>query len=812
MALGQLPITRRRRTAFVILSTIGAVLLVAAFPYRFSGARLSVVWLMEAEALFLAGVFTREILFRRFGILAALIAAGHLLGKDAAQVFASRTESARALPELGLALVFVIAALILYANAHWVPRRWANLIETDFEEWCFRLLSYVAGVLAFVGAWLAWPGVWLAVAWSVLALFSALGGHRLNIKEFSLQTHFFAAAAVLRVPITNFEVTGSFYHVSLRAITSSMVIALLYLCSRWARGQEIESRPRFRAAYTWGAVTLLAWLRWHELPDAWFAVGWVTLALALSIVGSGLNIHEFFHQSYCLAAIAALRTVYVNLPLAEAHHHLNVRLLTVTIVAALLYLCARWAAISGLARARGITEALTWAASILVALLAMYELPVAYVGPAWCAIALSLVFIGSRLGRSDLSYQGHLIAAGSIPWIFWGNFGPASIGHFDLLLLETVVPCAALLYLCSPCSKAIESARSLRIPEAYTWVGSTLVSLLMWYELQPLTVALAWALFGLILFELGFARQSASLRFQGYVALAASFFRVFFVNLNAAGAPGEISPRVYTTVPPALAYYYVYGRLQDRTAQDFLAWDHRFQVAGIHSYLGTVALTSLILFELPPQGVVAAWAALILFLLATAWKLQQSLFLHQGLLLGLAVLFRAVSYNFFQPSYFTAPLLYSRLFWVSLTVALVFVAVPVAFRLRAKEEEAPEERRNRLTRAVAATLRHPEQVFFFIPFVLLTLLLRAEMRKGMVTVAWGVEAVAVFLFALWVGQRSYRLSGLGLLLLCVGKIVFVDVWGLSPRDRYLTFIVLGFALLIVSFLYTRYREVIRRYL
>jgi len=79
-------------------------------------------------------------------------------------------------------------------------------------------------------------------------------------------------------------------------------------------------------------------------------------------------------------------------------------------------------------------------------------------------------------------------------------------------------------------------------------------------------------------------------------------------------------------------------------------------------------------------------------------------------------------------------------------------------------------------------------------------------------VAWGAEAVAVFLFALVVKERSFRLSALGLLLVCVGKIVLIDVWGLTPRDRYLTFIVLGIALLSVSFLYTRYREVLRGYL
>ena len=44
------------------------------------------------------------------------------------------------------------------------------------------------------------------------------------------------------------------------------------------------------------------------------------------------------------------------------------------------------------------------------------------------------------------------------------------------------------------------------------------------------------------------------------------------------------------------------------------------------------------------------------------------------------------------------------------------------------------------------------------------------------------------------------------------KILVVDVWRLNPRDRYLTFIVLGAALLLVSFLYTRNREALRQYL
>jgi len=53
---------------------------------------------------------------------------------------------------------------------------------------------------------------------------------------------------------------------------------------------------------------------------------------------------------------------------------------------------------------------------------------------------------------------------------------------------------------------------------------------------------------------------------------------------------------------------------------------------------------------------------------------------------------------------------------------------------------------------------------------------------------------------------------LGLLLLCFAKIMIRDVWQLQVSDRYLTFIVLGAALVLVHFLYNRYREKILQYL
>jgi uncharacterized membrane protein len=103
-------------------------------------------------------------------------------------------------------------------------------------------------------------------------------------------------------------------------------------------------------------------------------------------------------------------------------------------------------------------------------------------------------------------------------------------------------------------------------------------------------------------------------------------------------------------------------------------------------------------------------------------------------------------------------------------------------------------------------------VFFFAPAVIMAFVIAVKMHPGVVTLAWGIEGLLMILVGLMTSERSYRLAGLGLLSLCVGKIVARDAWRLQARDRYITFMVLGGALTLVSTLYGRYRETVRRLL
>jgi uncharacterized membrane protein len=604
--LGQLPITRRRRSAVIVLSTLGVVLLIAAFPFRYSGMRLSVLWLLEAEALLLIGVWTKEVVFRRLGMLGTLLVSGQMIAVDAAQIFGRRMDDADLRPDFKLAIIFVVAAAVFFADAHWVLRRWAALFTTEFDRRVMQRLSYVAAFMLLVAAWIAFPESSTAVAWCALGLGLALAGRRFTFPELQYQANFLALASVVRVLAINLEATDKYHGLTLRLITITLVSALLYVTSRWSGNAD---------------------------PS------------------------------------------------------------------------------------RGIT-----------------------------------------IGDRPFSYAQ---LAGA----------------------------------------------------AYTWSASSLLALIAWYELRPVSVADAWLVGGLVLLEIGLTKKKLSLRLQGYTALAASFSRIFFVNLNAAGNPGEISPRFYTVVPLALGFFYAYWRLQEGSQnlleKDLLASERRFRVADVCCWLGTIAFASLMRFELDADWVAGAWAALTLALLIIAWRSERRVFLYQGLLIAVGVLFRTGLHNFYERSYFPAPPLESRWITAGTAIALLVVSLPFAFQLRKKNEPSEE---TGLIRLLQSIVRRPEQLLFFIAVGLLTVLLAIEMRHGMVTLSWGVEGVAVFVLALWLAERSFRLTGLALLLLCVGKILLVDVWRLDPRDRYLTFIVLGAALLLVSFLYTRNREAIRRYL
>jgi hypothetical protein len=910
---GQLPITRRRREAFVVLTTLGAALMITAVPFRYSGNNVAILWLIGAEALLIAGVVVSEIVFRRLALLTGYLVALHLVRIDFMQLVATRRAGEEMLLTAGV--IFGLCAVIFYVNSLYVGERWktAFFASPDSELLCGH--SYIGAFAAVSSIWALCSHDWTAVAFA--AVMFTLAGLGRKLKSFHLQVQYGAIGAITlyRVVVVNLHSDAPApSHIAMRLVTLPVIAAFFYVTAKWAQFSDDSNQRAFRGllavagsalltaliyyevpelwqpvaaivfaialvevgrwakyyalvwhAHALGILAILAALtadqagtqRWHSIPlhafgalpvvaglywiakritvpnpehvesarfahswagsglmlwvlneavpVEWKAVSWIAFAIILALVARRIYYKQLTWQANVVAGCAVARTYASNFNLEETvWPGTSFRLLTVTIVAAGLYFLSRKAVVSDSPSGRTITYLHTVAATALLALLAWYEAPGAWLASVWALFALALALVDHHFELPDLGWQAHGLALLTLFRSVSVNLYANELWHGISVRLLSLTVVAIVMYALATITRRPEGWRKRDLNHFYSWAASTLVSLLMWYELRPLSVAVGWAVFGLVLFEYGLLRKIRQFRFQSYVALTAAFARIFFANL-AAGNPGEFwGPRIYTVLPLTLILFFVYTQLDANEAE--VGQDRRLHFNDLFGYLGTGSVVAMLYFQFPNDWLATAWAGTVFVLFGIALLLNRSIFLYQAILLTTVTCVRGIMHNLFGASYFSGGDWTGRYLVLGLAIAILLACLPFAFRLRDRHKEISPPR------WFGILVRHPEQFMFFAPVLLLTLMLALKMRAGMVTVAWGVEAVMIILLALAVNERTYRLTGLVLLLICVGKIMVRDAWGLAPRDRYITFIILGAALLLVSFLYSKYREAIRQFL
>jgi uncharacterized membrane protein len=95
---------------------------------------------------------------------------------------------------------------------------------------------------------------------------------------------------------------------------------------------------------------------------------------------------------------------------------------------------------------------------------------------------------------------------------------------------------------------------------------------------------------------------------------------------------------------------------------------------------------------------------------------------------------------------------------------------------------------------------------------LLGALIYHEVSGSVLTVAWGAQAVVLLAAGFTLRDRVLRLSGLALFLICTLKLFFWDLRNLETLPRIVSFIVLGLLLVTVSWVYTRFRDQVQRFL
>jgi uncharacterized membrane protein len=130
---------RKFRTAFIVLSSIASVFLLAAVPFRFSGSNWSIFWLLEAEVLFLTGLRMKEVTFRRLGLIAGFAAAIQLAVVDVYPIIVFRQMQPDVRRHLAISIALTCGAILFWFNSQLVPRKWTEICEFELETSALRL-------------------------------------------------------------------------------------------------------------------------------------------------------------------------------------------------------------------------------------------------------------------------------------------------------------------------------------------------------------------------------------------------------------------------------------------------------------------------------------------------------------------------------------------------------------------------------------------------------------------------------------------------------------------------------------------------
>ncbi|MBK7441266.1 MAG: DUF2339 domain-containing protein [Bacteroidetes bacterium] len=83
---------------------------------------------------------------------------------------------------------------------------------------------------------------------------------------------------------------------------------------------------------------------------------------------------------------------------------------------------------------------------------------------------------------------------------------------------------------------------------------------------------------------------------------------------------------------------------------------------------------------------------------------------------------------------------------------------------------------------------------------------QAHTDKVALSILWGLYALMLIMLGIWKHKQYLRISAIVLLAITLIKLVFYDLRHLDTIGKTIVFVVLGVLLLLVSFLYNKYRS------
>ncbi|MEI7730985.1 MAG: DUF2339 domain-containing protein [Verrucomicrobiota bacterium] len=237
----------------------------------------------------------------------------------------------------------------------------------------------------------------------------------------------------------------------------------------------------------------------------------------------------------------------------------------------------------------------------------------------------------------------------------------------------------------------------------------------------------------------------------------------------------------------ALYWYAQHPDLQDKTRTQILT-------VGIIYRWAALPLGLLWIFDYIPaqeQVWVLALVGVALFALS-GWRQSREALLACGVMLAVASITLIAAPA--RPTTF--------IYWPNLATILVFPVLQQLARRQPARFPLPDN--------YHAALMIPGALLLW--FYLSRWVMLATGGRFYVTATWAGLALGIFGAGFLLRERIYRWLGLSILLCALARVILYDVWQLAVPYRILSFLALGFVLLVLGYLYNKYQEKIREWL
>jgi hypothetical protein len=344
----------------------------------------------------------------------------------------------------------------------------------------------------------------------------------------------------------------------------------------------------------------------------------------------------------------------------------------------------------------------------------------------------------------------------------------AEMRDLPLALAAGVCYAAALCALWSGADRFAEDERGL-VRMAGTGAAVAASMALVWRLAPGEYLGVGWMALAVLILELGLRRLPDDFRRMAYAAAIMGAGRVWLFNVVGLHNSGPWDLRLMPAWAALLAYA-IAVRARREEGGILLTGASSIALA-----FAAVALWAL----LPAEMVAAAWAvaALVLLLAARQWK-RDVLAWQSCAVAAMAWLLSMANLSFA-----------STAVWGTCAAIACFYAAQLA-----------------------SDRGSPRLYFSLLATTLLTLLLYYRISGSLLTMACGTEGVILLASGFPLRDRVLRISGLALLLACILKLFVWDLRHLETLPRIFSFILLGVILLGVSWIYTRFRERVAKFL